>query len=112
MTIARTRGIDKLRSGKHDHHKESLEAIAEVTSNTAGPEVDTVIAERRQIVRSALEKLSAEQREVIELAYYLGLSHSEIALRLGQPLGTVKTRTRLGMMKLRDMLRPMLEDQL
>ena len=113
MTIARTRGIDRLRSGKHEHqHKESLEAIGEVTASTPSPEADTVTAERRQLVRSALDTLSAEQREVIELAYYSGLSHSEIALELGQPLGTVKTRTRLGMMKLRDMLRPTLEGQL
>lgn len=113
MTIARTRGIDRLRSGKHEHqHKESLDSIGEVTASTASPEADSVTSERRQLVRAALESLSAEQREVIELAYYLGLSHSEIALRLGQPLGTVKTRTRLGMMKLRDMLRPTLEGQL
>ena len=113
MMIARTRGIDRLRSGKHEHqHKESLDAIGEVTASNASPEADTVTAERRELVRSALETLSAEQREVIELAYYSGLSHSEIALRLGQPLGTVKTRTRLGMMKLRDMLRPLLEGQI
>jgi len=110
MTIARTRGIDRLRSGKHEHqHKESLEAIGEVTASTSSPEADSVTAERRQLVRRALDTLSAEQREVIELAYYSGLSHSEIALKLGQPLGTVKTRTRLGMMKLRDVLRPTLE---
>lgn len=112
MTIARTRGIDRLRSGKHEHqYKESLDAIGEVTATTASPEADTVSSERRQLVRTALDSLSVEQREVIELAYYSGLSHSEIALQLGQPLGTVKTRTRLGMMKLRDMLRPMLEGQ-
>ena len=113
MTIARTRGIDRLRSGRHEQkHKESLETIGEITSNDASPETDTVTAERRQLVRSALESLSPEQREVIELAYYSGLSHSEIALKLGQPLGTVKTRTRLGMMKLRDMLSPALEGQM
>jgi RNA polymerase sigma-70 factor (ECF subfamily) len=113
MTIARTRGIDRLRSGRHEQqHKESLDAIGEVTASDDSPETDTVTAERRQLVRSALESLSAEQREVIELAYYSGLSHSEIALKLGQPLGTVKTRTRLGMMKLRDMLRPMLEREI
>jgi RNA polymerase sigma-70 factor (ECF subfamily) len=113
MTIARTRGIDRLRSGKHEHqHKESLDSIGEITAGAPSPEEDTVTAERRSLVRSALETLSAEQREVIELAYYSGLSHSEIALRLGQPLGTVKTRTRLGMIKLRDMLRPMLEGQI
>ena len=112
MTIARTRGIDRLRSGKHEHqNKESLDSIGEITASTASPEADTVSAERRQLVRSALDALSAEQREVIELAYFSGLSHSEIALKLGQPLGTVKTRTRLGMMKLRDMLRPSLEGQ-
>ena len=113
MTIARTRGIDRLRSGKHEHqNKESLDAIGEMAASTANPETDSVTAERRQLVRSALDALSAEQREVIELAYYGGLSHSEIALRLGQPLGTVKTRTRLGMMKLRDMLRQTLEGQI
>jgi len=113
MTIARTRGIDRLRSGRHERlNKDSLDAIGEVTASTPSPEADTVTAERRQLVRSALETLSAEQREVIELAYYSGLSHSEIALQLGQPLGTVKTRTRLGMMKLRDTLRPMLEGQI
>lgn len=113
MTIARTRGIDRLRSGKHEHqNKESLDAIGEVSATTASPEADTVSSERRQLVRTALDSLSVEQREVIELAYYSGLSHSEIALQLGQPLGTVKTRTRLGMMKLRDMLRPMLEGQI
>ena len=113
MTIARTRGIDRLRSGKLEHqNRESLDSIGEITSSTASPEADSVTAERRQLVRKALESLSAEQREVIELAYYSGLSHSEIALKLGQPLGTVKTRTRLGMMKLRDMLRPALEGQI
>ena len=110
MTIARTRGIDRLRSGKHEFlNKEPLESIGEARSATASPEENTVISERRIMVRSALDLLSAEQREVIELAYYSGLSHSEIALKLNQPLGTVKTRTRLGMMKLRDTLRPMLE---
>ena len=113
MTIARTRAIDRLRSGRHEQkHKESLDAVGEITSNEANPEADTVTAERRQLVRSALESLSPEQREVIELAYYSGLSHSEIALKLGQPLGTVKTRTRLGMMKLREMLSATLESQM
>lgn len=110
MTIARTRGIDRLRSGKDEFlNKEPLDSIGEARSATASPEENTVISERRVMVRSALDLLSVEQREVIELAYYSGLSHSEIALKLNQPLGTVKTRTRLGMMKLRDTLRPMLE---
>ncbi len=56
-------------------------------------------------VRRALASLPREQREVLELAYYLGLSQAEISRRTGQPLGTVKTRTRLALSKLRDSLR-------
>jgi RNA polymerase sigma-70 factor, ECF subfamily len=112
MTIARSRAIDRLRSGKHDlHGKEPLDTIGELTSNTISPEEATVNSERQRLVRAALDSLSPEQREVIELAYFSGLSHSEIALRLGHPLGTVKTRTRLGMMKLRDLLRTVLGAQ-
>ena len=109
MTIARSRAIDRLRSGKHDQNKESLDDLSNLTGSGVSPEEATVFSERQQIVRSALDSLSPEQREVIELAYYSGLSHSEIALKLGQPLGTVKTRTRLAMMKLRDLLRPVLK---
>lgn len=110
MTIARSRAIDRLRSGKHDkYNKESLENAGDIVSKGLSPEEATVNSERQKIVRSALQTLSPEQREVIELAYYSGLSHSEIAARLDQPLGTVKTRTRLGMLKLREMLGPVLE---
>jgi len=72
----------------------------------AGGERDLERMERRQVVAEALRGLSAPQRQAIELAYYAGLSHSEIAERLGEPLGTVKTRVRLAMEKLREMLRP------
>jgi RNA polymerase sigma-70 factor (ECF subfamily) len=113
MTIARSRAIDRLRSGKHDQqNKEPLDSIGEVSATGATPEETTVNSERQRLVRAALDTLSPEQREVIELAYYSGLSHSEIALKLGQPLGTVKTRTRLGMIKLRDTLKPLLGEQL
>ncbi|HKP86604.1 MAG TPA: sigma-70 family RNA polymerase sigma factor [Blastocatellia bacterium] len=112
MTIARSRAIDRLRSGKHDQQsKEPLDSIGDLSATSADPEETTVNSERQRLVRAALDTLSPEQREVIELAYYSGLSHSEIALKLSQPLGTVKTRTRLGMMKLRDMLKPLLGGQ-
>ncbi|MFL6274958.1 MAG: sigma-70 family RNA polymerase sigma factor [Blastocatellia bacterium] len=112
MTIARSRAIDRLRAGRQDQQrKEPLDAIGEVSASGISPEEASLYSERQRLVRNALQTLSPEQREVIELAYYSGLSHSEIALKLSQPLGTVKTRTRLGMIKLRDMLRPILGGQ-
>lgn len=108
-TIARSRAIDRLRSGWQDQQrKEPLETLGDAVADAANPEETTVASERQRLVRAALDTLSPEQREVIELAYYSGLSHSEIAEKLNQPLGTVKTRTRLGMMKLREALAPML----
>jgi RNA polymerase sigma-70 factor, ECF subfamily len=110
-TIARSRAIDRLRSGWQDQRrKEPLDVLGDAPANAASPEETTAAAERQRFVREALNLLTPEQREVIELAYYSGLSHSEIAEKLKQPLGTVKTRTRLGMMKLREALTPLLGD--
>ena len=67
--------------------------------------------ERRRQVRAALDELSPPQRQAIELAFFEGLSQSEIAARLNEPLGTVKTRVRLGMQKLRAALRPFFFEQ-
>jgi RNA polymerase sigma-70 factor (ECF subfamily) len=70
------------------------------------PATQAETAERRRQVAAALGTLADPQRQAIELAYFEGLSHSEIAERLQEPLGTIKTRVRLGMQKLRDVLRP------
>lgn len=67
--------------------------------------------ERRRRVTAALAALPAEQREAIELAFYQGLSQSEIAARLSVPLGTVKTRVRNGMLKLRERLRELVTEE-
>ena len=68
------------------------------------PSSDVEGAELRESVRLALNDLPSEQREVLELGYFNGLSQSEIADVTGQPLGTVKTRMRLAMQKLREPL--------
>ena len=108
-TIARTRALDRLRSGRQEmQRKESLDAVADVRSRVADPEETAATSEHQRLVRRALAALTSEQRQVLELAYFSGMSQSEIAAYLGQPLGTVKTRTRLGMLKLKEMLAPMM----
>ncbi|MBO0857466.1 MAG: sigma-70 family RNA polymerase sigma factor [Chloracidobacterium sp.] len=107
-TIARSRAIDRLRSGWQQRRKEPIDILGDAPANVASPEESATASERQRFVREALNLLTPEQRQVIELAYYSGLSHSEIAEKLSQPLGTVKTRTRLGMMKLREALAPLL----
>jgi RNA polymerase sigma-70 factor (ECF subfamily) len=108
-TIARTRALDRLRAGRQElQRKESLDAVADARSFDADPEETTASHEHQRLVRRALAALAFEQRQVLELAYFSGMSHSEIAAHLGQPLGTVKTRTRLGMIKLKEMLAPMM----
>jgi len=108
-TIARSRAIDRLRRGRQEQQR--TEPLEEATLGAIGESAEEEVraGEVRAIVRAALDALAPEQREVIELAYYGGMSHSEIAAARGLPLGTVKTRTRLGMMRLREMLRPVYE---
>ena len=105
-TIARSRAIDRLRRGRQEQmHTAPLDEAVRAAAG-AGVEECVLASEVSSGVRAALDELAPEQREVIELAYYGGMSHSEIAAARGLPLGTVKTRTRLGMMRLREMLRP------
>jgi RNA polymerase sigma-70 factor, ECF subfamily len=81
-----------------------------VASLIGDPEACSASSELRRIVQQALLRLTPEQREVIGIAYFSGLSHSEIAAKLGQPLGTVKTRIRTGMLLLREHLAPLLTE--
>jgi RNA polymerase sigma-70 factor (ECF subfamily) len=110
--IARSRALDLVRArGRRD----KLAASAALSGLDAGPAPSASGEnpadraeddERRRMVRQAIEALSPPQRQAIELAFFEGLSQSEIAARLNEPLGTVKTRVRLGMQKLRESLRP------
>ncbi|MHB8419302.1 MAG: RNA polymerase sigma factor [Myxococcales bacterium] len=98
-TIARTRSIDRLRSRAVAGRVRAASA-AEPPEPPEGPGEEAARRQAAARVRAALETLPVEQREALELAYFEGLSHSEIAGRTRQPLGTVKTRVRLGMEKL------------
>ncbi len=107
MTLARTRAIDRFRAGAAEHGRmEPLDAAHLFASDGDTPEQNAQRQERQRYVRRALALLTDEQRHAIALAYFYGLSHSDIADKLGLPLGTVKTRVRLGMMKLREALAP------
>lgn len=103
VTLARSRAIDRLRSlGSRD--RAALEAARETTDEVQDATDDVIRSEEGEIVRRALAELPEEQRRALLLAYFEGLTQSEIAARLGSPLGTVKTRMRSGMIKLREML--------
>lgn len=107
MTLARTRAIDRFRAGAAEYGRtESLDTAQLFVSDENTPEQNVAGQERRRYVQQALSMLTAEQRQVIAFAYFYGLSQSEIAEKLELPLGTVKTRMRLGMIKLREALAP------
>jgi RNA polymerase sigma-70 factor, ECF subfamily len=112
-TIARSRALDLLRARGR---RNKLDAAAEAETGTAPPAMGTTAPspisalladERSARVRAALAMLPDAQRRALELAYFEGLSQTEIAERLDEPLGTVKTRMRLGLRRLRDELAPL-----
>lgn len=106
VSMARSRAIDRLRATRVERQRKEPLDLLTMRASIDSAEEAVATRELQQMVRAALETLSPEQQEVINLAYYGGLSQSEIATQTGQPLGTVKTRVRLGMMKLREILKP------
>ena len=107
LTMTRNRSIDRIRAIQRrtrlrdDFEKETVaDESAGIREALSG--VDA--SERTQILRDAVGRLSPEQRKVIDLAFFGGLTQSEIADRLGEPLGTVKARARRGLMKLKEHL--------
>jgi RNA polymerase sigma-70 factor (ECF subfamily) len=107
VTRARTRAIDRVRAIRR--RGETFVAPIDEALAPAPAEPGGDAAERaadRSVVVTALGRLLAAQREVIELAYYGGLTQTEIAERLKQPLGTVKTRMRLALERLRETMKP------
>ncbi|HUQ93783.1 MAG TPA: sigma-70 family RNA polymerase sigma factor [Bryobacteraceae bacterium] len=104
-TLTRTRSLDRIRARtSRQRNVDSMPDQFDAPANTTSPEDETACAQQRRIVLQALNRLPPEQRKALELAYFQGLSHTELAEALGEPLGTVKTRIRLGMIKLRELL--------
>jgi len=112
-SVTRNRAVDEIRSRNRRFRHETA-SPEEQEREIAGPETNdpaltAVLADQRRLIVAAMAGLPAEQRQVIELAYFGGLTQAEISERLSQPLGTVKTRIRLGMQKLRAALAPEFE---
>jgi RNA polymerase sigma-70 factor, ECF subfamily len=101
VRIARNRGIDRLRA--NNVRVRAVEA-APLPVAADSPETRAALSEQQRAVACALESLPQDQRVLIEQAYFLGLTQSELAERFKLPLGTVKTRIRTGMMALREQL--------
>ncbi len=107
VTMTRNRAIDLLRSKRYKQQSQTID-ISQlslvVDVHSSNPHSETVQGENRQLVTTALGKLTPDQQRVIALAYYEGYSQSEIASTLNIPLGTVKSRMRKGLMEMRSML--------
>ncbi len=107
LNMARTRALDRLRArrARPDRTAATPDQTLSALPAPAIDPADAIAAERDvEQLRKALHELPAVQRRAIELAYFEGLTQSEIAGRLAEPLGTIKTRIRLGLLKLRDAL--------
>lgn len=120
-TVARTRALDHVRARRRRARAEERAAGDAAAGEPLGigalpavplggsaepPDAAVERSETARLVRHALATLPEAQREAVLLAFFGGLTHADVAARLGQPLGTVKTRIRAGLHKLRDMLRP------
>ena len=110
---ARSRAIDALRvrRGNPAVGEKAEQALLAAADPADEPEVQTTLGQRAELVRSALETLPSDQRTALELSFFNGLSHAEIAERLQEPLGTVKTRIRSALLRLRERLRPLFGGQ-
>ena len=113
MSIAHNMAIDEVRRvgrrprpGTDDPER----VLSQVVDRDTPPEEMAWLGDLRHRMRDAVDRIPPAQRDVIELAYFSGLTQREISQRLGIPMGTVKTRTRLGLLKLRDQLEPTLGD--
>ncbi len=104
-TYTRSRAIDRLRiSSGRATILQRFKRISEASSFSASPVDHATLQERSQHLRTALDQIPPAEREVLEIAYFQGLSQSEISAQMGIPLGTVKSRCRQGLLRLRGLL--------
>jgi len=104
VTLARTRAIDRLRAGVRRRARETEPPAPSTAAPGPGPLEGTVAGETRRHVLQAMGSLTEVQRRALELAYFEGMTHTEVAAALGEPLGTIKTRIRQGMLHLKERL--------
>jgi RNA polymerase sigma-70 factor (ECF subfamily) len=109
VTLTRSRAIDRLRL-LGARQRLATSAAQDQTEEASDALTDTIRSGQKEIVQRALADLPEDQKQTLVLAYYEGLTHSEIASKVGAPLGTVKTRIRSGMIKLRALLGSQLEN--
>ena len=107
VTLARSRSIDRRRSigARPPLRSDRSAELAARPDGTDGPLVHSQMGEQAHRLRVALADLDPDQRTALECAFYEGLSHTEVAAKLGKPLGTVKTLIRQGLIRLRGILR-------
>jgi RNA polymerase sigma-70 factor (ECF subfamily) len=110
LIVTRSRAIDRLRTRRPAASgggpMRSLEELGEGPASPDDVEADSAGRQWRSLCRTAIGELPPDQRRALELAYFEGLTQEEIAAKTSTPLGTVKTRVRLGLMKLRERMRP------
>jgi RNA polymerase sigma-70 factor (ECF subfamily) len=106
LIMARNAAIDRIRQRNAQPNTLALEqdGLAEPAANEATPEQSSVLRERRRRVLAVMRELPPDQRQAVELAFFAGLTHAELAARLGEPLGTIKSRIRMGLARLRGLL--------
>jgi RNA polymerase sigma-70 factor (ECF subfamily) len=103
LTLARNRALDNLRL-KSERQRRREDQTEELPQIALVPQYERALDEKRraEVVRSLMASLSAQQKKAIEMAYFEGLSHSEIAAALQEPLGTVKSWIRNGLLRLKE----------
>lgn len=105
LIMTRSMGLDRLRSAAHSAEQRSVELEGVTIRSGASSQDEEVFSGQVSVrIREGLEQLPESQRQTILLAYFSGLTHYEIAEKLNEPLGTVKTRIRLGLHRLKELL--------